>query len=104
MLVIDEIHHLMAGHLKKQRQFLNVLKYLSNELQMSLVGVGIKDALRAIQTDPQLANRFESVGLPRWSLDREFRMLLMSFAQVLPLRHPSNLAGRELATALFSMC
>ena len=104
MLVIDEIHHLMAGHLEKQRQFLNVLKYLSNELQISLVGVGIKEALRAIQTDPQLANRFEPVGLPRWTLDREFRMLLMSFEQVLPLRNPSNLAGKDLATILFTMC
>jgi type II secretory pathway predicted ATPase ExeA len=103
MLVIDEIHHLMAGHLEKQRQFLNVLKYLSNELQIALVGVGIKDALRAVQTDPQLANRFEPVALPRWTLNREFRMLLMSFEQVLPLRNPSNLAGKELATALFSM-
>ena len=103
MLIIDEIHHLMAGHLEKQRQFLNVLKYLSNELQISLVGVGIRDALRAIQTDPQLANRFEPVGLPRWTLERDFRMLLMSFEQVLPLRNPSNLAGKELATALFAM-
>ena len=103
MLVIDEIHHLMAGHLEKQRQFLNVLKYLSNELQIALVGVGIKDALRAVQTDPQLANRFEPVALPRWTLDREFRMLLMSFEQVLPLRNPSNLAGKDLATALFSL-
>jgi hypothetical protein len=67
------------------------------------VGTGIKDALRAIQTDPQLANRFEPIGLPRWTLDREFRMLLMSFEQVLPLRNPSNLAGKELATVLFSM-
>lgn len=104
MLIIDEIHHLMAGHLEKQRQFLNVLKYLSNELQISLVGAGIKDALRAIQTDPQLANRFEPVGLLRWTLDREFRILLMSFEQALPLRKPSNLAGQELAPALFTAC
>lgn len=103
MLIIDEIHHLMAGHLEKQRQFLNVLKYLSNQLQISLVGAGIQDALRAIQTDRQLVSRFDPVGLPRWTLDREFRMLLMSFEQVLPLRHPSNLAGKELATALFAM-
>jgi type II secretory pathway predicted ATPase ExeA len=103
MLIIDEIHHLMAGHLDKQRQFLNVLKYLSNELLISVVGVGIKDALRAIQTDRQLASRFDPVGLPHWTLDREFRMLLMSFEQVLPLRNPSNLAGKELATSLFSM-
>jgi type II secretory pathway predicted ATPase ExeA len=103
MLIIDEIHHLMAGHLDKQRHFLNVLKYLSNELLISVVGVGIKDALRAIQTDRQLVSRFDPIGLPRWTLDREFRMLLMSFEQVLPLRNPSNLAGKELATALFSM-
>lgn len=102
MLIIDEIHHLMAGHLEKQRQFLNVLKYLSNELQIALVGVGIRDALRAVQTDAQLANRFEPAGLPRWSLDRDFRMLLMSFEQVLPLRCPSNLAGKELAPVLLA--
>jgi type II secretory pathway predicted ATPase ExeA len=104
MLIIDEIHHLMAGHLEKQRQFLNVLKYLSNELQISLVCAGIKDALRAIQTDTQLANRFDPMVLPRWTLDREFRMLLMSFEQVLPLQKPSNLASKELATALFNAC
>ena len=103
MLVIDEIHHLLAGHLEKQRQFLNVLKYISNELQISLVGAGIKDALRAIHTDRQLGNRFDTVVLPRWTLDREFRMLLMSFEQSLPLRNPSNLAGKELATVLLSM-
>jgi type II secretory pathway predicted ATPase ExeA len=104
MLIIDEIHHLLAGHLEKQRQFLNVLKYLSNELQISLVGVGIKDALRAIQTDTQLANRFAPIVLPRWTLDREFRILLRSFEQVLPLRNPSDLASKQLATALFQMC
>ena len=67
------------------------------------VGAGIKDALRAIHTDRQLGNRFETVVLPRWTLDREFRMLLMSFEQSLPLRNPSNLAGKELATVLLSM-
>lgn len=103
MLVIDEIHHLLAGHLEKQRQFLNVLKYISNELQISIVGAGIKDALRAIHTDRQLASRFETVVLPRWTLDREFRMLLMSFEQAVPLRNPSNLASKELATVLLSM-
>jgi type II secretory pathway predicted ATPase ExeA len=91
MLIIDEIHHLLAGHLEKQRQFLYVLKHLSNELQISLVGVGIKEALRAIHTDTQMGNRFDPVGLPRWTPDREFRMLLLSFEQVLPLRHPSYL-------------
>ena len=103
MLIIDEIHHLLAGHLEKQRQFLYILKHLSNELQISLVGVGIKEALRAVHTDTQMGNRFDPVGLPRWRLDREFRMLLMSFEQALPLRSPSHLANQDLATALFTL-
>jgi type II secretory pathway predicted ATPase ExeA len=40
LLIIDEIQHILAGHATKQRQFLNVLKYLGNELQIPLVGVG----------------------------------------------------------------
>ncbi len=33
MLMIDEIHNIITGPVSKQRQFLNVLKYLSNDLQ-----------------------------------------------------------------------
>ena len=40
ILVIDEIHHVLAGTLAKQRLFLNVLKYLSNELQIPLICAG----------------------------------------------------------------
>ena len=62
VFIIDEIHHILAGHIAKQRHFLNVLKYLGNELKIPLVGVGTIDALRAIQTDPQMVNRFEPDG------------------------------------------
>ena len=62
VLIIDEIHHILAGHIAKQRHFLNVLKYVGNELKIPLVGVGTIDALRAIQTDPQMVNRFEPVS------------------------------------------
>lgn len=103
MLVIDEIHHILAGNLNKQRTFLNVIKYLGNELQVPIVGVGTKDAFRAIQTDPQLANRFEPALLPRWSFDTDFLRLLASFERMLPLAEPSFLYDTSLATKLFSM-
>ncbi len=103
LLIIDEVHHIVAGHIGKQRIFLNVLKYLANELRIPLVGVGTADAVRAIQTDPQLANRFEPVGLPKWELNREFQMLLASFESTLPLRKPSCLAGESIATRLLAM-
>lgn len=79
MLIIDEIHHILSGSLNKQKTFLNVIKYMGNELQIPIVGVGIKDAYRAIQTDSQLANRFEPAVLPRWEMDKNFLRLLMSF-------------------------
>lgn len=104
MLVIDEIHHILAGNLNRQRAFLNVLKYLGNELQISIVGVGTKDAFRALQSDPQLANRFEPVLLPRWEFNQDFLRLLVSFERMLPLRKPSNLHAKILAMQLFSMC
>jgi type II secretory pathway predicted ATPase ExeA len=104
VLVIDEIHHILAGNLNRQRAFLNVLKYLGNELQISIVGIGTRDAFRAIQTDPQLANRFEPVVLPRWELDNDFLRLLASFERMLPLSNPSRLHGAELSTRLFAMC
>ena len=59
MLVIDEIQHVLAGPMLKQRHFLNVIKYLGNELQIPIVAVGTHDAFNAVQSDPQLSNRFE---------------------------------------------
>lgn len=103
MLIIDEIHHILSGSLNKQKTFLNVIKYLGNELQIPIVGVGTKDAYRAIQTDPQLANRFEPAVLPRWDLDKDFLRLLMSFERMLPLKQPSNLHETEIANRLYSM-
>ncbi|OBU88004.1 MULTISPECIES: TniB family NTP-binding protein [Chromobacterium] len=103
MLIIDEIHHVLAGNLNRQRAFLNVLKYLGNELQVPIVAVGTRDAFRALQTDPQLANRFEPALLPRWEFDTDFLRLLASFERMLPLREPSALHSTTLAAKLFSM-
>jgi type II secretory pathway predicted ATPase ExeA len=103
MLIIDEVHNVLTGSVTKQRQFLNVLKYLGNDLQITLVGLGTKEALRALQADPQLANRFEPAALPPWQLDQEFQMLLASFERVLPLRQPSGLADETLARKLLAL-
>ena len=103
MLIIDEVHNVLIGPVNKQRQFLNVLKYLGNDLQIPLVGLGTKEALRAIQADPQLANRFEPAALPPWQLNQEFQMLLASFERSLPLRKPSRLADEQMARQLLML-
>lgn len=103
MLIIDEVQHVLAGSSRKQRRFLNVIKYLANELKLPIVALGIKDALRAIHVDPQLANRFEPTVLPQWEMDKEYLRLLMSFECLLPLRKESGLARRPLARQLLSL-
>lgn len=103
MLMIDEIHHILAGSLTKQRQLLNTIKYLGNELKIPIIGIGTPDAFNAIQTDPQLSNRFEPVTLPRWEMNTEYLRLLTSFEYMLPLRKQSNLADVTLALKVLAM-
>jgi Bacterial TniB protein len=103
ILIIDEIQHILAGNQNKQRNFLNTIKYLGNELQIPIVGVGTKDAFNAIQTDPQLSNRFEPAILPRWEMNDEYLKLLASFERMIPLRKPSKLAEKDLALKVLNL-
>lgn len=103
MLMIDEIHSILAGNMEKQRIFLSVLRNLGNELQIPIVALGTKDALRAISTDPQLENRFKYYSLPRWEYDTNYKRLLASYECMLPLAEPSNLPQKTMAMKLLSM-
>lgn len=104
MLIVDEIHNILYGSSAQQRQFLGVLKNLSNKLRIPIVTVGTRDAIRTLHTDTQLSSRFEAFGLPKWQLNMEFLRLLTSFERLLPLANPSNLASKELAIKLHNMC
>jgi Bacterial TniB protein len=102
-LIIDEIHHVLAGSMLKQRHFLNVIKYMGNELKIPLIAVGTHDAFNAVQSDPQLANRFEPATLPRWTMGKEYLRLLMSFEKALPLKHASTLVDQTLALKILGL-
>ena len=102
MLVIDELHNVLCGSAMQQRRLLNLLRWLGNELQIPLVGVGTAEALRAIRSDDQLVNRFEPYPLPLWSDDNEYRRLLSTLEAVLPLRKPSHLTDSALAGRILS--
>jgi ATP-dependent Clp protease ATP-binding subunit ClpA len=66
MLVIDELHNILSGTAIQQRRLLNLLRWIGNELQIPVVGVGTAEALRAIRSDDQLTTRFEPFVLPLW--------------------------------------
>ncbi len=101
MLVIDEIHHLISGSTNQHRVCLNALKYLANELRLSIVVAGISSAHYALGViDPQLENRFKPMKLPRWTDGTNFRRLLASIEMLLPLKNPSVLQKPALAKRL----
>jgi hypothetical protein len=102
-LVIDEIHNILAGTTPQLNQMLNLLRYLGNELQIPLVAVGVKEALQAIHSDDQLANRFEPFALPRWEHGGEFNSLLATFEYTLPLHRASALRDPAFATRVLAM-
>jgi type II secretory pathway predicted ATPase ExeA len=103
ILIIDEIHHILAGAYLTQRAFLNLIKYISNELQIVIIGAGVRDAYSAINTDKQLANRFEPAVLPNWKLDADYFRLLKSYETMFALEERSNLTDEETAIKVLSM-
>lgn len=92
MLMIDELHNVLAGSAHARRGFLNLLRFLGNELQVPIVGVGTREAYMAIRSDDQLENRFEPFMLPVWEEGEELRSLMASFAAALPLKRQSRIA------------
>ena len=102
MLVIDELHNVLAGNRTNRREFLNLLRFLGNELRISLVGVGTREAYLAIRSDDQLENRFEPMMLPLWEINDDSCSLLASFAASFPLRRHSPIATSDMARYLLS--
>lgn len=102
MIVVDEVHHVLAGTPREQRTALNLLKFLSNDLHCCIVALGTHDALVALQSDAQIASRFASLELPRWKESDDLRRFLTAFEKTLPLRERSNLAERELVQLLLA--
>lgn len=103
VLIIDEFHSLLTGSAVKQREVMNVLKLLCNELAIPIVGVGTREAVRVLHTDPQHASRFDVMTLPLWELNQDFQRLLAGFEKVLPLKKPSKLHQPEFATLLHTI-
>jgi Bacterial TniB protein len=100
VLVIDEVHNILAGSHRDQRVVLNTLRFLSNRLQISLVCFGVTDAREAISGDVQLARRFEEFSINRWAANEQFETLVSSILRNTPLRKPTVLTPKSLRRIL----
>jgi hypothetical protein len=102
VLVLDEIHNVLAASWREQRVVFNTLRNLSNVLKLSLVCFGIMEARQAINGDVQLARRFDSFLLPRWMAGKEFEQLVLAIVRNLPLKEPSVLTVKGLRRILLT--
>ena len=100
MLIIDEFHSMLTGTARKQSEVMNTIKFLCNELQIPIVGVGTHVAVRALRSDQQHASRFRRAVLPLWKPDGDLRRLLVGFEETLPLKKRSGLADKKMTRQL----
>lgn len=103
ILVLDEIHHVLSGSAAKQREFLNLIKYLSNEAQISIVALGTIQASFALKAEKQLDTRFDKVIIPKWNYDDDFLRLLATIEKMLPLEKESELTDDGLSQKIYQM-
>ena len=92
MIVVDEVHNLLAGTAHERRASLSLLKFLSNQLKCVIVVLGTRDALAAMQTDAQIASRFPGFELPRWQENEDLRGFLAGSERHLPLSRASRIS------------
>lgn len=100
VLVIDEINSILAGTARQQRLFLQLLRFLSNDLKMALVCAGIPEARHALLSDAQLRSRFCDIELPLWRVDADLQAFVTRLVTSLPLRRPSPIDSVKLRRLL----
>ncbi|QCG98711.1 AAA family ATPase [Azospirillum sp. TSA2s] len=103
VLILDEVNNLLIGKVDQRSMVLNSLKSLSNELKIPVVAMGTQDAVRVFQTDQQLGNRFEPIGIPRWALSKDYAVFIARYVQRLELKQESNFRSKELVGRIHSM-
>ena len=102
ILIMDEFQHIGSSSPAKQREFLNLMKSLSNRLKISFIIAGTREAVQVMQLDTQFSSRFQPVRIDRWEMGTEWRMLLNTFEGFIPLPEPSNLQHPDFALKLLN--
>jgi hypothetical protein len=101
MIILDEFQNALAGTGARLRRFLNGIKYLGNELSIPIVVAGTPETLNVLQSDPQIANRFEPVFLPKWELNEDYLRLLATISPKLGLQNGCKLHDPGIAERLY---
>jgi hypothetical protein len=89
VLVIDEINSLLVGTARQQRMFLQLLRFMSNDLGIALIGAGVPEARHALRSDAQLRSRFCDLCLPAWTAGAALQEFVNRMVQSMPVVSPA---------------
>ena len=104
VLIVDEMQSMLVGKANQRTVYLNVLKHLSNELQLSIVAVGTPYVVNALQTDQQWGSRFTPAKLPKWSKNTDFGEFLGQIALRAGVKNPETLVGKKAFSIIHTKC
>lgn len=104
VLIIDEIHDVLSG--SKSLEVLKMLKDISNETRIPIIGAGTVVAQSALAVDSQLEQRFSYEKIPFWSIDTtdkklDYQRFVKSLELKIPLPEPSNLFAEKKLSEIF---
>ena len=103
MLVIDEILCLLCCTTREQRAALNAIKFLANQLRISIVVAGTHESLHVMRYDPQIASRFEQIELPIWSESDDLRRFIAGYLALLPVRRTPSSFNKQFVEYLLKL-
>ncbi|WP_165187216.1 TniB family NTP-binding protein [Caulobacter soli] len=100
LVILDELQRVTELRPRDQRAILNALKYISNQLSISIAGFGSGEARALIQSDPHLGERFDIIALPKCNKKEKWLVdLVRARLELIPLRKPTQV-DRQFMTVL----
>lgn len=100
VLIVDEINSALEGSANEQRAFLQLLRYLSNQLSLAILCAGTPEAEHVLYAEPQIRSRLHHLELPLWQADEDLQLFVNLLVQSYPLRAPSPVQNAQLLRLL----
>lgn len=103
VLIIDEIHNILNGSPARQKQIMSAIRDLSSTLKMPIILAGVKEALRAVNTEDQISSRYRPEYLTKWKMDKDYISLLATIISKLPLKKQSTIMNADDAQEILNV-
>lgn len=102
VLILDDFFNIASGSPAQRRKFLNAIRNLGIECQISMILSGTSETLNILSIDPSISNRFKPIFLPRWKSERaqEFAQFVISLENSLLLKQKCEFYNEKMFNQL----